>query len=196
MNDDIFFGRLLLIAFLIIFPFAFYYRLQSDSGEKLDRLKEGLFILISLRLVGFVGIIALFAFIINPDNMKWSSLNFSTSFRWFGICLGVFAGSLLLYTFKTLGKNLTDTVVTRKEHLLVTNGPYKFVRHPFYVSAFLASTANSITAANWFLFLTTAMFIFLIILRTKKEEFFLEERFGENYKIYQKNTGKFFPKIF
>ena len=32
----------------------------------------------------------------------------------------------------TLGKDLTDTGVTRKDHELVTGGPYPFVRHPFY----------------------------------------------------------------
>ena len=45
--------------------------------------------------------------------------------------------------------NLTDTVVTRKEHTLVTSGPYRWVRHPFYSAFGLAVLANSVTAANF-----------------------------------------------
>jgi protein-S-isoprenylcysteine O-methyltransferase Ste14 len=31
---------------------------------------------------------------------------------------------------------LTDTLVTRREHTLITHGPYRWVRHPFYVNPF------------------------------------------------------------
>ena len=44
----------------------------------------------------------------------------------------VTACGLLVWTFRCLGKNLTDTVVTRQEHTLVMQGPYRWVRHPFY----------------------------------------------------------------
>jgi len=64
---------------------------------------------------------------------------------------------MLLWTFQTLGPNLTDTVVTRKIHTLVTRGPYRWVRHPFYDSAALCIVANSLIAANWFLLLTGAL---------------------------------------
>lgn len=36
----------------------------------------------------------------------------------------VLGGGLLIWTLRTLGANLTDTVITRKEHTLVTSGPY------------------------------------------------------------------------
>ena len=39
---------------------------------------------------------------------------------------------LLIWTLRSLGPNLTDTVVTRQAHTLVTRGPYRWVRHPFY----------------------------------------------------------------
>jgi len=61
---------------------------------------------------------------------------------------------LLVWMFRTLGRNLTDTVVTRKEHTLVTTGPYRWIRHPFYTSAGLLGVANSLAAANWFFFAT------------------------------------------
>jgi protein-S-isoprenylcysteine O-methyltransferase Ste14 len=54
------------------------------------------------------------------------------SLRWSGGLLIAEACALLFWTLRTLGASLTDTVVTRKAHTLVINGPYRWVRHPFY----------------------------------------------------------------
>src|SRR5437867_1328882 len=169
--------------------------IKSRTGEKLDRLQEGIFILISLRLLGLLGIIGLLAFIINPSWMAWSSVPLPQWLRWIGVALGVVAAVLLVWTLRTLGKNLTDTVVTRKEHTLVTTGPYRWVRHPFYVFFALAVLANSLVAANWFLFITGAAAFLLLVVRTRKEEAKLVERFGDAYHQYMSRTGRFFPRI-
>ena len=81
--------------------------------------------------------------------------------------MGTAGGALLLWTFHTLGPNLTDTVVTRKTHTLVTHGPYRWVRHPFYDSAALCILANSLLTSNWFLFLTGTLTLLLLVVRTR-----------------------------
>jgi protein-S-isoprenylcysteine O-methyltransferase Ste14 len=104
-------------------------------------------------------------------------------------------GVLLVWTFRNLGKNLTDTVVTRKDHTLVTTGPYRYVRHPFYLAFFLAVIGGSIVAANWFVFLAGMIPSGFLIARTRIEEEKLTERFGEEYRDYVKTTGRFFPRL-
>ena len=64
--------------------------------------------------------------------MAWASVPIPLWLRWCGFILIGCWGLLFVWTFQTLGKNLTDTVVTRKDHTLVTTGPYRYVRHPFY----------------------------------------------------------------
>ena len=189
------FRYVLLAGLILVLPIGIYHRIKSRTGEKLDRLQEGIFILISLRLLGLLGIIGLLAFIINPSWMAWSSVPLPQWLRWIGVALGVVAAVLLVWTFRTLGKNLTDTVVTRKEHTLVTTGPYRWVRHPFYVFFALAVLANSLVAANWFLFITGAAAFLLLVVRTRKEEAKLVERFGDAYHQYMSRTGRFFPRI-
>jgi protein-S-isoprenylcysteine O-methyltransferase Ste14 len=98
-------------------------------------------------------------------------------------------------TPRNLGKNITDTVVTRKEHFLVTTGPYRFVRHPFYLAFALAMLANSLVTANWFVFVTGAVVFLLLVLRTSKEEEKLIERFGDAYWKYMATTGRFWPRL-
>ena len=95
----------------------------------------------------------------------------------------------------TLGKNLTDTVVTRKDHELVTTGPYRFVRHPFYCAFILAVLANATVAANWFILLTGGAAWLVIVFRSKKEEENLIARFGDDYRGYMERTGRLFPRL-
>jgi protein-S-isoprenylcysteine O-methyltransferase Ste14 len=116
--------------------------------------------------------------------------------RWCGyLLIGIWA-VLLVWTFRNLGKNLTDTVVTRKEHSLVTTGPYRYVRHPFYLAFFLAALGGSMVAANWFLLIAGLVPAIFLIARTRIEEEQLVERFGEEYSDYMKITGRFLPTFF
>ena len=105
------------------------------------------------------------------------------------------AATLLIVTFRALGTNITDTVVTRAEHTLVTEGPYRWVRHPFYVAFALAMAADSLVTANWFLALTGAVAVTLIAIRTQTEQQKLIERFGDEYRRYKERTGAFIPRL-
>jgi protein-S-isoprenylcysteine O-methyltransferase Ste14 len=195
MNHDQTFRIVLVIGALIVVPIGVYHRLRSQTtGEKLDRWQEGPFILFTLRPIGIFHMLGLITYIVNPKWMAWSSMNLPIWLRWVGVGIGVAAGTLLIGTFRSLGKNLTDTVVTRKEHMLVTSGPYRWVRHPFYVAFVLAVVANSLVAANWFLLLTGLIAFALIVVRTRKEEERLLARFGDAYREYMKKTGRFLPR--
>jgi len=195
-HNDHLFRIILLAGIAAVLPLGMYYRIRSQaSGEKLDRLQEGLFILIGLRAIGGTSLLGLLAFLINPDNMSWSGVALPLWSRWLGVGLGVPAGLLLLLTFHHLGTNLTDTVVTRKKHTLVTGGPYRWVRHPFYVAAALAILANALTTANWFIFITGGVAFLLLVVRTDKEEAKLIDRFGDDYRQYMQRTGRFIPKL-
>ncbi len=196
MNHDQTFRAVLIIGSLIVLPIAMYHRLRSQAtGERLDRRQEGLFILVTLRPVGVLGMFGLVAYMVDPSWMAWSSLPLPAWLRWIGVGLGVIAGGLLTWTFHSLGRNLTDTVVTRKEHTLVTSGPYHWVRHPFYDSVGLCLLANSLVAANWFLFVTGGLLFLLIVVRTRTEEEKLLARFGDAYRAYMQQTGRFLPRL-
>lgn len=166
-SSDETFRVVLIVGAVLLFPAAFYYRFKSQSGETLDRGQEGLVLLLTLRPMGIAGVLGLIAFMVNPSTMAWSSLPLPNWLRWVGVGVGTAGGALLLWTFHTLGPNLTDTVVTRKTHTLVTHGPYRWVRHSFYDSAALCMLANSLLTSNWFLFLTGTLTLLLLVVRTR-----------------------------
>lgn len=196
MTDDQTFQLILAVGLAGVLPVSIYHRVRSQaSREKLDRRQEGLFVLTTLRPIGLAGMCGLLTFVVNPSWMAWSSVPLPLWLRWSGVGIGIAAGFLLVRTFQSLGTNITDTVVTRRHHRLVTTGPYHFVRHPFYVASGLATTANALATANWFIALAGWASVLLLIFRTTTEEQLLVRRFGDDYTRYMKDTGRFFPRL-
>ena len=197
MTDESVFRSIVMISIAITLPIGLYHRIRSQATrEKLARREEGIFIMIGLRLCGLLAWIALAAYLINPAWMAWSSVALPTWLRWIGAFLGLFAvPPLLFWTFHSLGKNLTDTVVTRREHTLVTHGPYRWVRHPFYDVVFLWGLSLSLLTANWLLALLGFSAFAMMVIRTRIEEEKLIERFGDEYRTYMERTGRFFPHV-
>jgi protein-S-isoprenylcysteine O-methyltransferase Ste14 len=193
-DDDIF--RLILISFLALFlPVGLFHRLRAATSEKLDRRQEGIVLLVAIRLLGAVLLSGLLVFLINPAWMAWAALPLPLAARWAGVAVCVLAFSWLSWTYLNLGKNITDTVVTRKEHVLVITGPYRWVRHPFYVGLALAVAGLSLMMANWFVFIGGSAVFLLLVFRTRKEEKNLIERFGDEYRRYMARTGGFWPRF-
>ena len=149
----------------------------------------------TLRLLGAVLWLSVFAWMINPVWMEWSSVSLPVWSRWSGVAALIAGAALLVWTFRSLGKNLTDTVVTRAQHTLVLHGPYRWIRHPLYSSAALLVAAMSLIAANWFFFVTGAVLLCLLVTRTSTEEANLVARFGDSYRQYMARTGRFVPRI-
>jgi protein-S-isoprenylcysteine O-methyltransferase Ste14 len=194
MTDDL--ARvILLIGFAAVMPVGIYYRLRSTTDERLDRRQEGWLILLSLRPLALAYMVGLLAFLIEPTWMEWASFHLPSSVRWCGFGLGALAGGLAIWTFRSLGHNLTDTVVTRRDANLITHGPYRWVRHPFYLAFGIAVIANALVTANAFLAVTGAAAFLVIVARTSIEERKLIERYGTGYLDYMRRTGRFLPRI-
>ena len=195
MSEETPFRIALITAFAVFLTVMLNFRIRSwASKEKLDRMQEGLFILVALRLAGLALWLAVFAYMIDPGWMTWSSIALPFWARWLGVLLYAASIALLVWTLRNLGTNLTDTVVTRREHTLVTEGLYRWVRHPFYGTVALVILANAILAANWFFLLSGAAVLGLLALRTRIEEGRLIARFGDAYRTYMSKTGRFVPR--
>jgi len=192
MIDESTLRALLAVQLVIGLPAEAYFRLRSRvPGERLNRTPEGWLMLATLRPLLVARLGAILAFIVNPRWMAWSALSVPPWLRGVGICLGVSATGLLLWVLCSLGRNLTDTVVCRSQAVLIQHGPYRWVRHPLYLSFGIAAVADTLMTANWFVAATGAAVLFLLVLRTRVEERCLVERFGEAYRAYCRSTGRF-----
>lgn len=196
MNLDLAFRPYVVAGFFLIILIALPFRLKSQATrEKLDRTQEGVAMMIVLRLGGLAVWAAVIAFMIDPALMAWSALPLPAAARWTGVGLTIATAMLLTWTLRSLGPNLTDTVVTRAAHALVTQGPYRWVRHPFYDCMALFIVSIALMMANWFVVVGGAVLFTLLAIRSRTEEDKLLERFGEPYRAYRAATGRFLPKI-
>jgi protein-S-isoprenylcysteine O-methyltransferase Ste14 len=126
-----------------------------------------------------------------PDFFSCAAVPLPDWVRWGGAVTGTLCSLLMYWTLSSLGRNLTDTVVTRKEATLVTHGPYRWVRHPFYVTAALLMSSVTVLTANWLIGLTSVIVLALLAIRTPKEEAMLIERFGDQYRDYTSRPVKY-----
>jgi protein-S-isoprenylcysteine O-methyltransferase Ste14 len=174
---------------------SIYFRSQANrSGEKVSPLEEGPMILTLRRIFGLALWLSILAYLINPRWMAWSSLPLPTWARWSGAAIMTLCVPLVYWLFSSLGKNITPTVAIRKEHTLVTSGPYRWVRHPLYSVGFLAFSALSLLAANWFIFTLLIVAFIILMKRTPIEERRLIEHFGDDYREYMQRTGRYLPR--
>ena len=196
MNLDATFRPLVVVVFFLIIAIAVPFRIRSQStGEKLDRTQEGIGMMIGLRLAALALWGGAIAFMISPASMAWSAMPLPAWARWAGVGLGAITVPLLIWTLRSLGPNLTDTVVTRQAHTLVTRGPYAWVRHPFYDCMALFTLSIALAASNWFLIAAGVVAFALLATRSRTEEDKLLARFGEPYRAYQQRTGRFLPRL-
>ena len=91
--------------------------------------------------------------------------------------------------------NITDTVVTRRDHTLITDGPYRWIRHPLYTFGSLFFISLSLVTGIWLIPLLAIPTFAILIQRTSIEERALQERFGDEYLRYSERTGRFFPRF-
>lgn len=196
MNNESIFQFVAIALILATLSISIYYRSRAArSGEKISPLEEGWLILNLRRIFGLALWLSIFAYLINPRWMAWSSLSLPTWARWLGAGIMALCVPLVYWLFSSLGKNVTSTVAIRKEHTLVTSGPYRWVRHPLYSVGFVAFVGFSLLAANWFIFTTLLLAFGVLMQRTPIEERRLIERFGDDYLEYMQRTGRYLPRL-
>jgi protein-S-isoprenylcysteine O-methyltransferase Ste14 len=196
MNNDIRYFTLAIFAVLL--PIAVFHRLRSArTGESLDRTKEGWHLLLPIRLAGLAGFGQLFALLYDPDHtLLWALIpGLSPTLRWTGVALTAAAAAWLIWMFVSLGSNITDTVVTRKNAYFVDWGPYRFVRNPMYTGLLLLGVGLGLAFARWSLTAAMTVIFALLAIRTRREETYLIARFGDQYRDYMNRVGRFFPVL-
>jgi protein-S-isoprenylcysteine O-methyltransferase Ste14 len=183
-------------AVLINFGLVAAYRSKAQRGERFSLKEEGPWIAIPLRFMGLAAFTYVVTYMVAPGVLEWSLIDIPTPLRWIGAigALG-FVPPLLTWAQRSLGRNVTTTVVTREHHELVTDGPYRFVRHPLYTVGVLLYVSLALIIGSWFIGAVLVVAVGVLMLRLPKEEAMLVERFGDAYREYMRTTPRFLPLL-
>jgi protein-S-isoprenylcysteine O-methyltransferase Ste14 len=174
----------------------FHRILAARSGDRLDRTLEGWPTLIGMRLAGLTTFGATIAWLWNPAWFAWATVSVPDWARWIGVGGFAFSMSWLIWMFISLGPNLTDTQWLRAGMRTSSiEVPYGYVRNPMYSGILLLGPSLGLALGTWLLpIAATAMFA-ILARRTRIEEIYLIERFGDRYRTYMTRVGRFFPRV-
>ncbi|HEX6270355.1 MAG TPA: isoprenylcysteine carboxylmethyltransferase family protein [Anaerolineales bacterium] len=196
MNETIFriLGAIVLFTGIGI---SSYYRRKADreSGEKISRKVDGSVLMTMIKIGGLVLWLSPLVYLMNPGWMAWSKIGLPDWVRWLGVGIGVLCIIGIYWLFSSIGSGITPTSATRKQHTLVTSGPYRWVRHPLYTVGSSMFIAFGMMADNWFIAMLGILAFIAMAIRTPKEEANLIEKFGDDYREYMKRTGRYFPRF-
>jgi protein-S-isoprenylcysteine O-methyltransferase Ste14 len=196
MNENVFRIATALVLFIGVGISSYYRRkADKDSGEKISRKVDGSVFMNLIKIGGLLLWLSPLVYLINPTWMAWSKIGLPESIRWLGVVLGVLCTCGIYWLFSSIGTSITPTSATRKEHKLVTSGPYRWVRHPLYTVGTSMFIALGLMADNWFILALAVLAFVAMAWRTPKEEANLLEKFGDEYRDYMKRTGRYLPKL-
>ena len=171
-------------------PFGMSTRSRKKAEQHVSPTENILLILLTIT----TGILPLIYSVTN-----WLAFANYTLPIWLG-WTGIFIMACSLFVFwrahYDLKSNWSPSLELYEGHTLITNGIYKYIRHPMYASLLLANIAQILLIQNWIAGpISIIMFILFYKFRSSAEEKMMMEKFGDQYREYKKTTGGILPKL-
>ncbi|MDH2900362.1 MAG: isoprenylcysteine carboxylmethyltransferase family protein [archaeon] len=142
----------------------------------------------------FVAIYISFSFAANSVAMlptSGRSILFST-----GILLMLLGIFVRQWAIATLGRFFSLSVRVAQGHKVVSNGPYRFVRHPSYTGALLSFAGMGLVLGSWGALLVILLMFGLVFgYRISVEEKALRINLKDDYVTYMKKTKRLIPYL-
>jgi len=103
---------------------------------------------------------------------------------------------LLWRSHVDLGRNWSATTEIKESHRLVTQGVFRYIRHPMYAAHLLWGIAQALLIQNYIAGLASlVVFVPLYLLRVAREERMMLIEFGDDYRAYMSRTGRIVPSL-
>ena len=94
-----------------------------------------------------------------------------------------------------LGSNWSQEVTLKKDHELITSGPYALVRHPIYTGLLLAFIGSAVARDQWRGLIAVALVFGALWYKLRLEEKWMRAQFGESYEAYSRRVSALVPYI-
>ena len=188
----ILFGGVLLMRFYFIFQVRATGERVMPDQKAVEREGKKLF---AFRLASwFMMIGILVSYALSLPWLEAFRIAFADWLRWLGFILGLVSILFWTWTQITLGKEWSPQLQLRKDHHLITSGPYAHIRHPMYTAISGFGLSLALVSANLIFVALAAMVIVGLYFRIPQEEKMLIEEFGDEYQKYTQRTGSLLPK--
>jgi len=201
LEEEEVFRIILLLLWICLFAIRMCFAARLRRGG--DRVSvsrralklEGFWVYVARTFLFFSLIVVLLVYSFVPQWMGSFLLPLPSWVRWAGTILGLLCLPFLVWVQQTLGRHWSTDLQIRERHVLVTQGPYRWVRHPMYSLIFLFLISLCLVSANWLFVVGSVAAIALLYGRIAREEQMMIERFGEEYCSYMGHTGRLLPRL-
>ncbi len=112
-----------------------------------------------------------------------------------GIIVQVLSACLMIWARITFGSRSFHAIANTTEGRLVTNGPYRWLRHPIYASVIYFVWAGVLCHSLIGAIAAAVLISLSLIGRMLLEESFLKVAYNE-YAVYSKRTSRLIPFLF
>ena len=130
------------------------------------------------------------------DWLDFADYHLPTWAGWIGVAIFALADWLLWRSHADLEHSWSPRLEILEEHSLVTDGVFRYIRHPTYAAHWLWGVAQIFLLQNWiagFSMLVTMLPLYLY--RARVEEEIMIEQFGDEYREYMARTGRIIPRF-
>jgi protein-S-isoprenylcysteine O-methyltransferase Ste14 len=111
--------------------------------------------------------------------------------------LGYIPAAILPYWAMLVNNYLTTTVRIQEErgHRVVSDGPYRYVRHPMYVGLILGAICMPLLLGSWWALIPGIMMVLAAIWRTSREDRVLQEELPGYAEYAQQTLYRLLPGV-
>ena len=127
---------------------------------------------------------------------RWAGLRpiaAAAGWRWSGLVLVVAGVALIITSRRTMLAAETNINPFKPTTSIVRTGPFRFTRNPLYLAMTLIYLGLTLLANTWWCFPLLVPVLLLIHFGVvKREERYLERKFGDSYREYQSRVRRYF----
>jgi protein-S-isoprenylcysteine O-methyltransferase Ste14 len=116
--------------------------------------------------------------------------------RWLGVVLFAAGGALRIWPVFVLGRRFSGLVAIQPGHRLVTNGPYRVIRHPSYAGLLVNALGWALVFRSGVGVVLTLLILPPLLARIRAEEALLRSQFAGEYDAYCARTSRLVPAIY
>jgi len=102
---------------------------------------------------------------------------------------------LSIQCWRHMGRHWRMGVEPATDSKLITDGPFRRVRHPIYTLSMILMVCSVLNVPTPIMLLLATVHLTLMHLKARNEEAFLLEVHGERYRSYLGKTGRFLPRF-
>lgn len=187
----------LLFEGALVYGFILFALIDSLLPRFFSKARRAKPVLVSDQWSSAVIYMAEVAALVVGSAIRYFNITVINSLWQYGGLVVVLAGFFFrAWAILTLGRFFSRVIEIESEHKLITEGPYRWIRHPSYTGIFLILTGINLGLGTWLgTLLGSAMLLSGMLYRINVEEKVLLQNFGDEYRLYRERTWMLFPGI-